>query len=227
MACRVPPLIGLLSRKAMIVLKVIGAGFGRTGTLSLKLALERLGHGPCHHMLELIDDPRQLEMWAGVAAGESPDWDRLYRGYRATVDWPGVRFWRELTSRFPHAKVILTVRDPQAWYDSASESIYRVSSLPVNDPLTERRRQIVARLVWEGEFGGRFADAEYAMRVFTEHNDAVRREIPDGRLLEFEVGEGWEPLCDFLGVPVPDEPFPHSNDRREFAERMARRRAGR
>jgi Sulfotransferase domain len=221
------PLTGRFSREVMVVLEVIGVGFGRTGTLSLKLALERLGRGPCHHMIELIDDPGQQEMWARVAAGDPPDWNRLYRGYRATVDWPGVRFWRELTSRFPEAKVILTVRDPRAWYRSVSESIYRVSAMPVDDPLTDARRQIVSRFVWEGEFGGRFTDAEYAMKVFTEHNDAVRREIPPGRLLEYEISQGWRPLCDFLGVPVPDAPFPHSNDQREFAERVARLRTGR
>lgn len=208
----------------MVVLDVIGAGFGRTGTLSLKLALERLGLGPCHHMVELIDNPRQLDLWARVAAGETPDWDVLYEGYRATADWPGVRFWRELTRHFPHAPVILTVRDPRRWYRSARETIYRATFIPPGDPLSGRHRELVGRLVWNDEFGGRFADAEYAMRVFTEHNDAVRREIPAERLLEFEVGQGWAPLCGFLGVPVPDEPFPRTNDLREFHDRIARRR---
>jgi Sulfotransferase domain len=206
------------------VLDVIGAGFGRTGTLSLKLALERLGFGPCHHMVELIDDSGQLALWERVAGGSIRDWDTVYRGYRATVDWPGVRFWRELTGHFRAAKVILTVRDPQSWYRSAYESIYRASSLSMDEPLARRRREVVRRVVWEGDFAGRFEDAEYAMRVFTEHNDAVRREVAAERLLEFEVGQGWRPLCGFLGVPVPEEPFPRSNDRREFTERLARHR---
>lgn len=218
--------LGRFSREGDLVLDVIGTGFGRTGTLSLKLALERLGFGPCHHMIELIDNSEQLRLWARVAEGETPDWDTIYSGYRATVDWPGVRFWRRLTGHFPNAKVILTVRDPQRWYRSAYESIYRVRSIPMDEPLAKRRREVVGRLVWDGEFDGRFADAEYAIRVFTQHNEAVRREVPADRLLEFKVGQGWEPLCDFLGVPVPDEPFPRSNDRREFAERIARRHIG-
>ena len=208
------------------MLDVIGAGFGRTGTLSLKLALERLGFGPCHHMIELMDDTDQLKLWSRVLEDGTADWDVAYRGYRATVDWPGASFWRQLVGRYPEAKVILTVRDPRSWYESAYESIYRASSFPMKDPLTTQRRDIVSRLVWDGEFGGRFEDAEYAMSVFTEHNDAVRREVPADRLLEFEVGQGWEPLCAFLGVPVPDEPFPRSNDRKEFAARIAERLNG-
>jgi hypothetical protein len=213
----------------MIMLDVIGAGFGRTGTLSLKLALERLGFGPCHHMLELIDDPVQLALWSRVGQEpESVDWDAVFRGYRATADWPGVRFWRQITDHFAGAKVILTTRDPRQWYESAHASIYRAVTAPVTgDPLAARRREIVARLVWDGEFGGRFGDAAYAIRVFNEHNEAVRRRIAADRLLVFEVTQGWEPLCAFLGVPVPDEPFPRSNDRREFAERVARRGGGR
>ncbi|MCO5973377.1 sulfotransferase family protein [Actinoallomurus soli] len=205
------------------MLDVIGAGFGRTGTLSLKLALERLGFGPCHHMIEIIDDPEQIDRWARVIENGDRNWDEVYRGYRATVDWPGVAFWRELVEHYPEAKVILTVRDPKSWYESARESIYRAGSIHTDDPVGVRRRRLVRRLVWEGDFGGRFEDAEHAMAVFTEHNDAVRREVPAGRLLEFRVSQGWKPLCRFLGVPVPGEPFPRTNDRREFAERVAQR----
>jgi hypothetical protein len=206
------------------VLEVIGAGFGRTGTLSLKLALERLGFGPCHHMIELIEDAEQLDLWSRVAEdGGAADWDMVYRDFRATVDWPGAAYWRPLVQHYPEAKVILTVRDPRKWYESAYASIYRARSFVGDAPLGERRRQLVGRLVWDGEFGGRFEDAEHAMAVFTEHNDAVRREVPADRLLEFEVRQGWGPLCDFLGVPVPDEPFPRSNDRQEFADRIAER----
>lgn len=206
-----------------VVLEVIGAGFGRTGTLSVKLALERLGFGPCHHMLELIDDPEQIELWERAAEDGDADWAAVYRGYRATVDWPGVAFWRQLVDHYPHAKVILTVRDPKRWYESAHESIYRARSIRPTDPVGIRRRRLVQRVVWDGDFGGRFEDAEHAMAVFTEHNDAVRREVPADRLLEIHVKQGWRPLCDFLGVPVPDEPFPRTNDRQEFAERVARR----
>ncbi|GAA4633059.1 sulfotransferase family protein [Actinoallomurus vinaceus] len=206
-----------------IVLEVIGAGFGRTGTLSLKLALERLGFGPCHHMIELIDNPEQLDRWSRAVEDGDADWDEVYRGYRATVDWPGVAYWRRLVDYYPAAKVILTVRSPKGWYESARESIYRATSFWPNDPLGVHRRRFVQRVVWDGEFGGRFEDAAYAKAVFIEHNDAVRREVPGERLLEFRVRQGWGPLCGFLGVPVPDEPFPRTNDRQEFAERVAQR----
>jgi hypothetical protein len=211
----------------MALLKLIGAGFGRTGTLSLKSALERLGFGPCHHMIELVDNAEQTALWLRIARDETADWDAVYRGYQATVDWPGARFWRQLTAHFPTAKVILTVRDPQRWYESAAESIYQAAIAPAPaDPVMARMRQIVRDVVWDGEFTGRFSDREHAIRVFDEHNEAVRREIPLDRLLVFEVGQGWEPLCEFLRVPTPDEPFPHTNDRRSFAERRQRFSSG-
>lgn len=200
------------------MLEIIGAGFGRTGTLSLKQALERLGFGPCHHMLEVTQNPDQLDLWDRVAREGTGDWDAVYRGYRSTVDWPGVRYWREITGHFPQAKVVLTVRDPMRWYESAAESIYRAATRDDSDPQMARLRRFVRQVVWDGDFGGRFDDVEHAIKVFNEHNEAVRREIPAERLLVFEARDGWEPLCAFLGVPVPDEPFPHANDRRAFAE---------
>jgi hypothetical protein len=191
------------------LLDVIGAGFGRTGTLSLKSALERLGFGPCHHMVELIENAEQISRWRRLADGETPEWDAVFRGYRSTADWPSVRFWRETTDHFPQAKVILTVRDPRRWYESVAQTIH----------------QAEADLLWVGEFDGRFEDMDHAIEVFNEHNEAVRREISPDRLLVFEVAQGWEPLCAFLGVPVPDEPFPRTNDRQEFADRVRQRQA--
>lgn len=208
------------------MLEIIGAGFGRTGTLSLKQALERLGFGPCHHMIEVVQNPDQLELWARVAREGSGDWDTVYRSYRSTVDWPGARYWRELTGHFPQAKVVLTVRDPRRWYESAAESIYLAMSREAPDPQMARVRRFVRQVVWDGHLGGRFGDVEHAIKIFNEHNEAVRREIPADRLLVFEVRDGWEPLCAFLGVPVPDEPFPHANDRRAFTE-MVEDRTGR
>ncbi|GAB3976353.1 sulfotransferase family protein [Actinoallomurus acanthiterrae] len=202
------------------MLDVIGVGFGRTGTLSLKVALELLGFGPCHHMDELGKSADQRKLWAKVAQDGAADWDAVYRGYRATVDWPGTRFWRQLTGHFSDAKVILTVRDPRQWYESVEGSIHRMVSAPATDPLVAEMQEVVRRVVWDGEFGGRFEDAEHVIGIFNEHNEAVRREIPASRLLVMEIGQGWEPLCEFLGVPVPDEPFPRSNDRQAFAERL-------
>ncbi|WP_433331250.1 sulfotransferase family protein [Spirillospora sp. CA-294931] len=209
------------------MLKVIGAGFGRTGTLSLKAALERLGFGPCHHMLPLLDRPDEIAAWSHAATGGPTDWDEIYRGYNASVDWPGARFWRELADHYPDAKVILTERDPDRWYQSAHESIYSASIAPDDgrNPALTRLREMSMRVVWDGVFGGRFEDADHAKEIFVRHNEAVRREIPPERLLVFSVSQGWEPLCAFLGVPVPEEPFPHENDRAQFAAMLADRRS--
>jgi hypothetical protein len=208
---------------------VIGAGFGRTGTLSLKIALDRLGHGPCLHMLPLLDEPERATLFHRAAEGDRTSLGKALEGYRSTVDWPGTYFWRELAGRHPAAKVVLTVRDPQRWYDSAHATIFQAaSSAPESgDDSVTAGLGMLRAIVWQGTFGGRFADREHAVRVFTEHNAAVRREIPADRLLEFDVAQGWQPLCDFLGVPVPDEPFPWVNDSATFQARIReRRRAG-
>lgn len=204
---------------------VIGAGFGRTGTLSLKVALEQLGFGPCAHMLPLLDDPERATLFRRAADGDPAGLDEALAGHRATVDWPGAYFWRELTARHPEARVVLTVRDPQRWYDSAYGTIYQamLHTPPGGDGPAAAGLDMARTIVWERTFGGRFADREHAVRVFSEHNEAVRRTVPAGRLLEFEVAQGWAPLCDFLGVPVPDAPFPRTNDSAMFRERIAQR----
>ncbi|MFW6691561.1 sulfotransferase family protein [Streptomyces sp. MAR4 CNX-425] len=210
------------------MLEVIGAGVGRTGTLSLKTALERLGFGPCHHMLGLFGDPGQIPMWRAAARGEPVDWARVYARYRATVDWPGARFWREIAAAFPAAKVVLTVRDPESWYASAAASIHAAAVAPPPADAEEeylRLRDMAVEVVWDGVFDGRFTDKEHALRVVAEHDAAVRRGIDPDRLLVYRVGEGWGPLCEFLGVPVPDEPFPRSNERGRFLEELRERSA--
>lgn len=200
------------------MLEVFGAGFGRTGTLSLKTALEKLGFGPCHHMESVFGQEEQADLWLRAAEGGLVDWERVYDGYRAGVDWPGARFWREITAAFPEAKVILTVRDPEKWYESALNSIYPVSVRPQAgaNPDFEKGRQMALAVIWEGVFGGRFEDRDHALRLYSEHREAVTREIDSDRLLVFDVRQGWEPLCGFLGVPVPDEPFPRTNDRAQL-----------
>ncbi|WBB62301.1 sulfotransferase family protein [Streptomyces sp. WMMC500] len=202
------------------MLDVLGTGAGRTGTKSLKLALEKLGFGPCHHMLAMLDKPDEIPLWEEAAEGRVKDWSLIYSGYRSSVDWPGARYWREIAAAFPQTKVIHTVRDPEGWYESVNSSIYAAAmqpSPPDAAPVYEQLRQMSLRTVWDGVFDGRFADKEHALKVFTEHNDAVVRGIDDDRLLVFEVSQGWAPLCAFLDVPVPEEPFPHSNDRAQFA----------
>lgn len=204
---------------------VIGVGFGRTGTLSLRTALEQLGFGPCMHMVSVIDNPALAERFLQAADGDADALAGAMAGCRSTVDWPGVYFWRELVVAHPAAKVVLTVRDPQKWYDSVHKTIYQAAVRAqeagmVSPPMTMSRR-----IVWDGTFGGRLGDRDHAIRVYEEHNEAVRREVPAERLLEFEVAEGWEPLCAFLDVPVPAEPFPRTNDQADFQARIDRLRA--
>ena len=203
---------------------VIGVGFGRTGTLSLKAALERLGVGPCMHMIPVLEDPERARLFRKAAAGDGASLEAALDGHRSTVDWPGTYFWRYLVDRHPHAKVVLTVRDPQEWYDSAYRTIYRAATGPrPADEGAATAIDMAHAVVWDGTFDGRFADRDFAVRVFTEHIDAVRREVPAERLLEYEVKQGWEPLCAFLGRPVPQEEFPRLNDSAAFAEMAAAR----
>ena len=199
---------------------VIGAGFGRTGTLSLKTALEQLGLGPCHHMVELFKHPEQIPVWDAATDGAPVDWEALLAAYRSIVDWPGCHFWRELVDRYPGAKVVLTVRDPAGWYRSASETIFRfMQEKPKDDPAYQAQWRLVRKMILQQTFGGSVADPELAMDVLKMHDEEVKRTVPDDRLLVYEVKEGWAPLCAFLGVPVPDAPFPKSNTTEEFLAR--------
>lgn len=206
-------------------LKVVGAGFGRTGTNSLKLALEQLGFGPCHHMFEVRDNPDQLPYWQAIARGETPDWDAIFADYNASVDWPSARFWRELAAHFADARVLLSVRSPESWIKSVHATIWpSLRDREKLEPGSRRDRLDTSyELVVRQTFDERLDDAAYAMSVFRAHNEAVQREIPPERLLVYTVGDGWEPLCRFLGVDVPDTPYPHTNSTAEFRER---RRAG-
>jgi len=202
-------------------MRVVGAGFGRTGTKSLKLALERLGFGPCHHMQEVGTNPDQLALWQRVARGERPDWSAVFRDYGACVDWPSARFWRELAAHFPDAKMILSLRDPDAWFDSVQRTIYPVMRDHVEhaDPERRERMAMAYELIVRQTFDERMDDRAHATQVFRDHNAAVRREIDPDRLLVFEASDGWEPLCRHLGVAVPDEPFPLTNTTDEFTNR--------
>jgi Sulfotransferase domain len=209
-------------------LKVIGAGLGRTGTLSLKSALEELGFRKCYHMLDLVTHPEQVPVWDAATRNEPVDWDSFFEGYAATVDWPGCSFYREYMRLYPDAKVILTVRDPERWYNSARQTIYYVRHafpgwVRVLLPRMRRFRTVLDRLIWVGMFQGRFEDRPFAIEVFNRHNDEVRHAVPPERLLVYDVKEGWGPLCAFLGVGVPEgKPFPHLNDTAEFRGRIER-----
>ena len=206
-----------------MVLQVIGAGFGRTGTNSLKLALEQLGFAPCHHMFEVRDNPEQFPFWEAAARGELPDWDQVFANYAAQVDWPGARFWRELAEHFPAAKVILSVRPAEAWFDSFQATIAPFLRAPSvhEDPERQARARMVHELIGRQIFGGRVDDRAHAISVFRDHNAEVQRTIAPERLLTYQVSEGWQPLCKFLGVPVPDTPFPHTNSTEAFRARFS------
>ena len=198
-----------------MALKVVGAGFGRTGTLSLKSALERLGVGPCYHMAEVFPRPEHVRMWHRLAFEHQIDWDELFRGFRATVDWPSARWWREIAAHFPDAKVLLSVRDPEAWYKSMSDTIYQPlkEPAPADAPeIVRLQSEMVRKAILAETFDNRFEDKAHAIDVFKRHNQEVRDTIDPARLLTFDVREGWSPLCRFLEVPIPDEAFPRLND---------------
>lgn len=196
-------------------LEVIGAGFGRTGTLSTKTALERLGYERCYHMLEVGLHPEHPALWRQAAAGDDVDWERLFEGYRAAVDWPACAFWPQLAEAFPDAKVLLTVRDRDAWCTSFRETIARVI-VPPFPPEAEAILAMAEEVIVHGSLDGSLGDDRHLADCYDRHNQRVVDTIDPQRLLVFDVREGWEPLCDFLDRPVPDEPFPNVNDRAFF-----------
>ena len=214
-------------------MKVIGAGFGRTGTLSTKAALEQLGFGPCYHMVEVFSHADHAAVWEAAASGENVDWHGIFDHYPSSVDWPACSFYEPLMQLYPDAKVLLTVRDPDTWYEGVRETIYGLShraggplgaakealfsGVSLLRPSLKRQIRMVRKLIWEGTFHNRFEDRAYAIGVYEQHNERVKTIVPAHRLLVFDVKQGWEPLCAFLGVDVPkDTPFPHLNDRANF-----------
>jgi hypothetical protein len=202
-----------------MALSIIGAGFGRTGTLSLKLAIEQLGLGPCHHMEEVLKSPAQLVHWQAVAARRPVDWDAVYAGFHATVDWPGAHVWRELAAHYPAAKVILTVRPEAAWWNSFAQTIKLVVEGRDHIPNPQARgcMEMGHELIFKQGFGGRL-DEVSVLSAYRRRIEEVRAAIPADRLLVFNVTEGWAPLCGFLGVPVPATVFPRTNSTKEFWE---------
>lgn len=201
-------------------MQVIGAGVGRTGTYSLKLAINQLGFGPCHHMDEVLHDmPVHVPLWSAAAAGE-PDWMRIYGGYKSAVDWPTACFFRELVREFPSAKFVLTQRDPERWADSFGATIYKLLAGRGQAPdemraWLEMASDVIARTGFPAGL-----DRDELTQAFIAHNDAVKKTIPANQLLVFEVKDGWEPLCAFLDVPVPAGEFPRTNHREEFWDRV-------
>lgn len=200
-----------------MTLKVIGAGFGRTGTLSLKTALEKLGFGKCYHMVEILKRFRDMKHWTKIMQGGKAEWEVLFHGYQAAVDWPVTAYYTQLMDVYPEAKVILTVRDPHSWHRSIMTTLYQAQRKSVVEitrilPPLHSFLNAMEHAIWQSLFQNRLEDREYAIKVFQRHIEEVKQRVPPERLLIFEARQGWEPLCTFLQVPVPVEPYPHRHN---------------
>lgn len=179
----------------------------------MRAALNQLGFGPCHHMHEVLAQPEQNRLWRALANGNPVDWEQLFEGYRSAVDWPSAFYWRDLTRIYPNAKVLLTTRTSESWLASMNKTIFKV--LRENtDP-----DSIGTRIIANGTFSGRLDDDDHAITVFEQHIAEVQQTIEPDRLLVYQLGDGWAPLCEFLQVPVPDEPFPRTNSTNDFNAR--------
>jgi hypothetical protein len=208
-----------------LTLEVIGVGLHRTGTLSIKVALERLGIGPVYHGFEYLGRPDQIPYWqeAMENGGEGVDWRRIFGEYRAAFDWPMIHFWEEVVAAYPNARVLLTDRDPESWYASHAEGLQSIFQRGEAGtmPATPESRDIIVRTIFT-KFSDRPFEKDHAIGVFNRHYARVRATVPPDRLLVYRAAEGWEPLCRFLGVDVPDEPFPRVNARAAFADNAYR-----
>lgn len=198
-----------------MALKVIGSGLGRTGTKSMQTALNTLGFGPCHHMVEVFMHPESMALWIEAGAGR-PNWDAIFKDYGSMVDYPGAAYWRQLAAYYPEAKVLHTVRDPDKWFDSTQATIFAPGSPALSGgPMSAFFNSFA------GSFREHIHDRSFMTDYFRRHTEEVKALIPANRLLIHEVGEGWERLCAFLGVPVPAQPYPSENSTAEFVSRTA------
>ncbi|MEM7564228.1 MAG: sulfotransferase family protein [Pseudomonadota bacterium] len=201
-----------------MALKLIGAGLGRTGTASLKVALEELGHGRCYHMSEVLQNPASTQDWIDAANGNA-DWEKIFSGYTATVDNPGCGFWRQLADYYPDAKVILTIRDANKWFESTNETIHSLqfANFIKDSPWGE----MVQKTVYD-TMENRMQDRDFMVSFFNNRSEEIIQTIASDRLLVYRVKEGWEPLCKFLDLPVPSIEFPWVNTRDETKDIIAK-----
>jgi hypothetical protein len=206
-----------------MALRVVGAGLGRTGTNSLKLALEQLLDGRCYHMFEAAARPQDTPLWSAATRGDAVDWDVLLGEYVAAVDWPACAFWQELSADNPDALVLLSSRDsPEAWWASMEGTIVRRldEPVPADEPDTALRRAMILELM-RARFTPSWRDRDSAISAYERHNETVRRGVPAGRLIEWRPGDGWQPICEALHLPVPEEPFPHVNTTADFRSNVS------
>lgn len=211
-------------------IKVIDAGLPRTGTNTLKESLEKLGFSKTYHMKELLVHPENLHYWLTLRDTGTTDWDALYNGYQATVDFPAYPWYKEHIKRYPEAKVILTVRPFEKWYTSVQSTIWKAGPQTFREKLAMMSKMLLSprlrsvincvklskEMIFKKHFEGRFEDVDFAEKVFNKHIEDVKTYVPADNLLVYDVSEGWEPLCKFLNVPVPNEPMPHLNKKENF-----------
>lgn len=203
-----------------MALEVIGAGLGRTGTLSLKLALEHIGLGGCYHMSEAIAHmDTHADLWIRSASGD-PQWDAIFAGYKSTTDYPACLFWRELAEHYPQAKIILTTRDPDKWFESVSATVMSPGHRArfEGDP---KMAEFFHATVFQDDLEPCLGNRDEMVAYFNRWNQSVIDAVPADRLLVYAPGDGWEPLCAFLGVPIPPEAYPRVNSREEMGERTS------
>ena len=196
--------------------QVVGAGLGRTGTHSLKLALEQLLGGTCYHMFEVFMHPDDIPVWQRAVDGEMPDWAAFLADYTAAIDWPAAAFWRELADAFPDAAVLLSVRDVDSWWTSACNTIFEISQAELPPDPVGASQLRMAQAMLRTRFTPDFADEAKAKAAYLAHTDEGRATIAADRLLEWRPGDGWDSICAALELPVPNAPFPHVNTTAEF-----------
>ena len=203
-----------------MTLRVVGAGLGRTGTHSLKLALEQLLDGRCYHMSELFDREDDTAVWTAATRGEEVDWAAFLSEFAATVDWPACAFWEQIASAVPDAVVLLSLREaPEAWWASFEQTIAQAlqKEVPADDEAWVARRRLTIAMM-EGTFTPDWSDRDAAIAAYERHNQHVRDTVPANRLVEWRPGDGWEPICAALAIDVPAKPFPHTNTSAEFPQ---------
>jgi hypothetical protein len=212
-------------------IKFIGAGFPRTGTNTLRESIEMLGIGNTYHMKQLLVHPENLHYWVTLKLTGTTDWTKLYNGYQATVDFPCYPWYKEHMKQYPDAKVILTLRPFEKWYESFYSTIWMAQNPPESEREAMAQRiaadprfqsvmkvmEFAKQTIVEEHFQGRFLDKEFMEKIFNAHNEEVKNYVPEKKLLVYDVCEGWEPLCKFLDVKVPVEPLPHTNKKEDFA----------
>ena len=223
-----------------MAIKIVGAGFPRTGTNTLKKALEELGYSKTYHFKEMIANPTDLQYWLTLEKTGTTNWDDLYEGFEASVDLPAYPWYKEHLQRYPDAKVILTVRPFEKWYESLYSTIYQAGPQTLPQKLvmltkllfSSRLRKMIKcvkfakRRIFQVELQGKFEDKAFAEKVFNNHIEKVKSEVPPEKLLVYDVRDGWGPLCEFLGVPVPDDALPHLNKKENFKTMLAQMMKG-